>query len=70
MKGEPVFIRLDFISHPWAATQARMGTFAEISLTDQFEWVDGYQHLNVITQTNLLPVTTLVLPVLAAIAES
>lgn len=70
VKGEPVFVRLDFISHPWTATHARMGTFAEISLTDKFEWVDDYQHLNVITQTNLLPVTTLVLPVLAAIAES
>lgn len=60
VKGEPVFIRLDFISHPWAATHVRMGTFAEVNLTEEFEWIDGYQHLNVITQTNLLPVTTLV----------
>lgn len=68
--GEPVFIRLDFISHPRAATHARMGTFAEVNLTEEFGWIDGYQHLNVITQTNLLPVTTLVRPVLAAIAKS
>lgn len=70
LEGHPVFVRLDFISHPWPATHARMGTFSEISLTDEFEWIDGYQHLNVITQSILLPVTTLVQPVLAAIAES
>jgi len=70
LNGCPVFVRLDFISHPWPATHARMGTFAEINLTDEFEWIDGFKHLNVITQSTLLPVTTLVQPVLAAIAES
>ena len=59
----PVFIRLNFLSHPWPSARATMGTLEELDIGGAHEWIDGYGHRFVITQSNLLPVTTLVQPI-------
>ncbi|CAM3088577.1 hypothetical protein PANO111632_02365 [Paracoccus nototheniae] len=66
--GVQIFIRLDIYTHPWAFTDAKMGSFEEVGLTERFEWFDDWNHANVISQTVLLPVTTLVRPVLSILA--
>ncbi|MDP3961297.1 MAG: hypothetical protein Q8Q26_14775 [Pseudorhodobacter sp.] len=63
LAGVPVFIRLDFLSHPWPSTRAKMGTIEELDIGGNYEWIDAYGHRCVITQSNLLPVTTLVHPI-------
>ena len=62
LAGVPVFIRLDFMSHPWPSHRAIMGTIEELDIGGPYEW-DGYGQRCVITTTTLLPVTTIVLPI-------
>ena len=69
LAGVPVFIRLDFLSHPWPSTRATMGTLEELDIGGDHEWIDGYGHRFVITQSTLLPVTTLVQPIFRILAS-
>ena len=60
LDGVPIYVRLDIVSHPWPVARARMGTLSEIELNDAFEWRDALGHLNIITESIILPVTALV----------
>lgn len=69
LAGVPVFIRLDFLSHPWPSTRVKMGTIEELDIGGVYEWIDGYGHRFVISESTLLPVTTLVQPIFRILAS-